>query len=224
MKVKYRSGLNKVLIGFVVAFNIVIVLLFLTKIFTNTMLGVNVGFFLLFWDIVLVLPMLFFTYYELRDDYLYIHDYPIRAYKIKYEDIFNVEDGDFTTKNKSIVALSMDRIAIGYKKTNSDDSVDERYIFVSPAEMSLFLLKLSGKLQNNKQVFEEKAKQISERQAEHEKKKKQAEKKKAEGEKDEEPEVIQMSGVKKFSGFKMQSSDDKSEDSQKDGGATDKNE
>lgn len=202
MQLKFKSGVNKILIAFIVALNVVMLLLFSTKIFTTTLIGVQMGFFILAVDFIFILPMLFFTYYQFKDDYLYIHDYPFRAYKIKYEDIFNVEDGDFETRNKRIVALSLDRIAIGYKKINSKNEEEEWYIYISPADMNLFLIRLSGRIEGNKEAFEEKAKELTEKQLEHEKKKKQAEEKKKQLEEAEKPEVIKVSGVKKFSSFK----------------------
>ncbi len=212
MQLKFKSGVNKILIAFIVALNVVMLLLFSTKIFTTTLLGVKMGFFILAVDFVFILPMLFFTYYQFRDDYLYIHDYPFRAYKIKYKDIFNVEDGDFETRNKRIVALSLDRIAIGYKKINSKNEEEEWYIYISPADMNLFLIRLSGRIEGNKEAFEEKAKQLSEKQIEHEKKKKQAEEKKKKLEEEQKPEVIKVSGVKKFSTFKAQAVEKEADD------------
>ncbi len=212
MQLKFKSGVNKILIAFTVALNVVMLLLFSTKIFTTTLLGVKMGFFILAVDFVFILPMLFFTYYQFRDDYLYIHDYPFRAYKIKYEDIFNVEDGDFETRNKRIVALSLDRIAIGYKKINSKNEEEDWYIYISPADMNLFLIRLSGRIEGNKEAFEEKAKQLSEKQLEHEKKKKQAEEKKKKLEEEQKPEVIKVSGVKKFSTFKAQAVEKETDD------------
>lgn len=212
MQLKFKSGVNKILIAFIVALNVVMLLLFSTKIFTTTLIGVKMGFFILAVDLVFILPMLFFTYYQFKDDYLYIHDYPFRAYKIKYEDIFNVEDGDFEAKNKRIVALSLDRIAIGYKKVNSKNEEEDWYIYISPADMNLFLIRLSGRIEGNKEAFEEKAKELSEKQLEHEKKKKQAEEKKKQLEEAEKPEIIKVSGVKKFSAFKAKTVEKEADD------------
>lgn len=212
MQLKFKSGVNKILIAFIVVLNVVMLLLFSTKIFTTTLIGVKMGFFILAFDLVFILPMLFFTYYQFKDDYLYIHDYPFRAYKIKYEDIFNVEDGDFETRNKRIVALSLDRIAIGYKKVNSKNEEEDWYIYISPADMNLFLIRLSGRIEGNKEAFEEKAKELSEKQLEHEKKKKQAEEKKKQLEEAEKPEVIKVSGVKKFSTFKAKTVNKEADD------------
>lgn len=208
MKLKFKSGINRILIAVTAVLNIVMLLLFSTKIFTTTLIGVQMGFFILAFDFIIILPMMFFTYYQFRDDYLYIHDYPFRAYKIKYEDIFNVEDGDFEAKNKRIVALSLDRVAIGYKKLNNKNEEEEWYIYISPADMSLFLIRLSGRIRENKEAFEEKAKEISEKQLEHENKKKQAEEKKKRLEQEQSPEIIKVSGVKKFGGFKTEGVND----------------
>ncbi len=215
MQLKFRSGINKILVAFIVALNIVMLLLFSTKIFTTSLIGVKAGFFFLALDFIFILPMLFFTYYQFKDDYLYIHDYPFRAYKIKYEDIFNVEDGDFETRNKRIVALSLDRIAIGYKKVNSKNEEEDWYIYISPADMNLFLIRLSGRIEGNKKAFEEKAKELSEKQLEHEKKKKQAEEKRKRLEEEQKPEIIKVSEVKKFSSFKAKAVENESDGSEK---------
>ena len=126
MQLKFKSGINKLLIAVVVIYHIIIALLFSTKIFSMSNFGVNIAIIMCVVDVILILPMLFMTYYEFKTDYLYIHDYPFRAYKIKYSDIFNVEDGDFETKDKSIVALSLDRVAIGYTKINNKNEEEKR--------------------------------------------------------------------------------------------------
>ena len=94
MQLKFKSGINKLLIAVVVIYHIIIALLFSTKIFSMSNFGVNIAIIMCVVDVILILPMLFMTYYEFKTDYLYIHDYPFRAYKIKYSDIFTVEDGD----------------------------------------------------------------------------------------------------------------------------------
>ena len=127
MQLKFKSGINKLLIAVVVIYHIIIALLFSTKIFSMSNFGVNIAIIMCVVDVILILPMLFMTYYEFKTDYLYIHDYPFRAYKIKYSDIFTVEDGDFETKDKSIVALSLDRVAIGYTKINNKNEEEKRY-------------------------------------------------------------------------------------------------
>lgn len=203
MQLKFKSGINKLLIAVVAIYHIIIALLFSTKIFSMSDFGVNVAIVMCVVDVILILPMLFMTYYEFKTDYLYIHDYPFRAYKIKYSDIFTVEDGDFETKDKSIVALSLDRIAIGYTKINSKNEEEKRYVFISPKDMSLFLIRLSARLKQCENEATERAKELSEKQIEHNRKKEIADRKREEEKKANAPEIIRFKGVKK-GGFKVE--------------------
>lgn len=203
MQLKFKSGVNKLLVAAVVIYHIIIALLFSTKYFSMSNFGVNVAIALCVVDIVLILPMLFMTYYEFKTDYLYIHDYPFRAYKIKYSDIFTVEDGDFETKDKSIVALSLDRIAIGYTRINSKNEEEKRYVFISPKDMSLFLIRLSARLKQCENEATERAKELSEKQIEHNRKKEIADRKREEERKANAPEIIKVKGAKKGS-FKVE--------------------
>lgn len=203
MQLKFKSGINKLLIAVVVIYHIIIALLFSTKIFSMSNFGVNIAIIMCVVDVILILPMLFMTYYEFKTDYLYIHDYPFRAYKIKYSDIFNVEDGDFETKDKSIVALSLDRVAIGYTKINSKNEEEKRYVFISPKDMSLFLIRLSARLKQCENEATERAKELSEKQIEHNRKKEIADRKREEKLKANAPEIIKVKGIKK-GGFKVE--------------------
>ncbi len=203
MQLKFKSGVNKLLVAAVVIYHIIIALLFSTKYFSMSNFGVNVAIIMCVVDVILILPMLFMTYYEFKTDYLYIHDYPFRAYKIKYSDIFTVEDGDFETKDKSIVALSLDRIAIGYTRINSKNEEEKRYIFISPKDMSLFLIRLSARLKQCENEATERAKELSEKQIEHNRKKEIADRKREEERKANAPEIIKVKGAKKGS-FKVE--------------------
>ena len=203
MQLKFKSGINKLLIAVVVIYHIIIALLFSTKIFSMSNIGVNIAIIMCVVDVILILPMLFMTYYEFKTDYLYIHDYPFRAYKIKYSDIFNVEDGDFETKDKSIVALSLDRVAIGYTKINNKNEEEKRYVFISPKDMSLFLIRLSARLKQCENEATERAKELSEKQIEHNRKKEIADRKREEELKANAPEIIKFKGIKK-GGFKVE--------------------
>lgn len=198
VQLKFQSAVGKLLMTFIVIFNIVMVLLFTAKIVMDSYITVKLGFVFLAVDVLFIIPLVMLTYYKFEDDYLLIHDFPIRKYKIKYIDIFNVEDGDFETKDKTNVGLSFDRVAIGYKKYLSEEPDDyvERYVFVSPKEMNLFLIRMSARLKQNEVDLEEKAKEISLKQQEHALKKKLADEKRAKEAKEKEPEIIKVSGTK----------------------------
>ena len=216
MQLRFQSAVGKLLITFIVVFNIVMVLLFSAKIVMDSYITVKIGLAFLAVDVFFIAPLIYFTYYKFEDDYLLIHDFPIRKYKIKYIDIFNVEDGDFETKNKTNVGLSFDRIAIGYKKYLSDEADDyvERYVFVSPKDMNLFLIRMSARLKQNKIDLEEKAKEISLKQQEHLLKKKLADEKREKEAKEKEPEIIKVSGNVKQAKFRTEETEDASSDSE----------
>lgn len=208
MQLKFKSGVNIWLKVLIAVLNIVIIMLFLAKIFIDSFITIKFGIALFVIEALLILPMPYFTYYEFKDDYLFIHDYPFRYFKIKYKDIFDVENGDFETKNKSIVALSLDRVVICYNKINRDEETEKKYIYISPKDMNLFLIRLSARLQKNKVDIEEKAKEISLKQKEHELKKKLAEEKRKQERKANEPEIIKVSGVTKNAKFKVAEADE----------------
>lgn len=198
MQTKFKSGVNLFLVLFIVVFHIVLLLLLTSPIFADTKVGLRFGIFLLIIDAVLILPMPFVTGYEVREEYLYIRDWPLRVFKIPYGDIISVEDGDFEAKHKKIVALSMNRIAVGYRKEvqhkKQEPETVEEYIYISPSDMNSFLLRLSGKMQIGEEQAKKKAEELAVKQAEHNRKKKaaqQARKKKKEAE---QPEIIVMSG------------------------------
>jgi hypothetical protein len=218
MQLKFPSAVSSIVKFVIVVMNVVAVLLLAAKFIMDTYFSVKVAIALFAVDIIYIVPLILFTYYKFEDDYLLIHDFPIRTFKIKYSDIFNVEDGDYEAKEKSIVALSLDRVAIGYKKHNKDDSVTERYVYVSPKDMNLFLIRLSARLQQNKVDIEEKAKEVSLKQQEHLLKKKLAEEKKAKEAKEKEPEIIKVKTVKGTGVFKTENSaaDDAAEEKAED--------
>ena len=112
MQTKFKSGVNLFLSVFIVLFHIVILLLLTSPIFADTRVGLRFGIFLLILDAIFILPLPFVTCYEVREEYLYIRDWPLRVFKIPYGDIISVEDGDFEAKHKKIVAVSLNRIAV----------------------------------------------------------------------------------------------------------------
>jgi|GEM_PF-1119218 len=205
MQTKFKSGLNLFYVLFLSVFQIVILLLLTSPIFAESKVGLRFGVLLFIIDAVLILPMLFFTKYEIGENELIIQDWPLRRYKIPYGDIISVEDGDFETKNKKTVALSMKRIAVGYRKESVDKNgktrSEEIYIYISPADLDAFLLRLSGKMQIGEEQAKEKAAVLAEKQKEHLKKKKQWQKEKARRKAENAPEVIHVSGNVKFSEF-----------------------
>lgn len=221
MQTKFKSGLNLFYTLFLVAFHIVILLLLTSPIFADTYVGLRFGIFLLVVDAAFFLPMIIFTRYEVREDYFYIRDWPFRTFKIPYTDILSVEDGDFEAKNKKIVAFSMNRIAVGYQKTVEDKKthtteITEEYIYISPAEISAFLLCLSGKMHISDEQAKERDALLEKKQAEHNKKKKAWQKQKAKLQAENQPEIIEINDNVKFTDFStVEEEKDASDDSDK---------
>lgn len=198
MQTKFKSGINLFLSVFIVLFHIVILLLLTSPIFADTRVGLRFGIFLLILDAIFILPLPFVTCYEVREEYLYIRDWPFRVFKIPYGDIISVEDGDFEAKHKKIVALSLNRIAVGYRKElhrkkQKTETVEE-YIYISPSDMNSFLLRLSGKMQIGEEQAKQKAEELAVKQAEHTRKKKAAQQARKKKKEEEKPEIIVMTG------------------------------
>lgn len=199
MQTKFKSGMNLFLVISLAAYQIVMILLLTSPIFADTKSGLYFGLFFLGIDAVWLLPMPFLTVYEVRETELYIRDWPFRVYKIPYGSIISIEDGDFEAKHKKIVALSMNRIAVGYKKEvhhrkRTPETIEE-YIYISPDNMQAFLLRISGKMQIGEMQAQEQAKALAEKNAAHLEKKKAAQlarKRKKEAQK---PEIIEANGL-----------------------------
>lgn len=206
MQLKFQSAVSGWLKLFVVLFNIVAAALFVARIFIDSNITLKLGAAFIAVDIIFIIPLIMLTYYKFCDDYLLIHDFPIRSFKIKYTDIVDVEDGDFETRDKSIVALSLDRVAICYNRKVKGEKTEKHYIFISPREMSLFLIRLSARLQQNKVDIEEKARELSLKQKEHELKKKLADEKRKKEKEAKAPEIIKVSG-NKLGSFKTKEAD-----------------
>ena len=89
MQTKFKSGLNLFYVLFLSVFQIVILLLLTSPIFADSKVGLRFGVLLFIIDAVLILPMLFFTKYEIGENELIIQDWPLRRYKIPYGDIIS---------------------------------------------------------------------------------------------------------------------------------------
>lgn len=227
MQTKFKSGVNLFLVIALAIFHIVILSLLTSPIFADTKIGLRFGIFLLIIDAIVFLPMPFLTCYEVREEYLYIRDWPLRVYKIPYGDIISVEDGDFEAKRKKIVALSMNRIAVGYNKEikhkNQDAETVEEYIYISPSDINSFLLRLSGKMQIGEEQAKEKAAEIALKQAEHNRKKKAAQAEKKKKKEENKPEIVEMTGNVKTGGVVQIQTETETTDNEPSAEETDKN-
>lgn len=95
----------------------------------------------------IILPLMYFSYYELRDDYLYVQMSLIKM-KVKYKDITGIREGKFSKMNN--MAFSLDAVIIERKKMKFGE------IAISPQEKEIFMMELRRRcpLLNDLRVFD----------------------------------------------------------------------
>jgi hypothetical protein len=95
----------------------------------------------------LILPLMYYSYYELREDHLYIR-MSVIGMKIKYADITGIRSGKYSKTNN--MAFSLDAVIIERSKKTLGE------ISVSPLEKEVFMLELKRRcpLLNDFGVFE----------------------------------------------------------------------
>jgi len=95
----------------------------------------------------LILPLMYYSYYELREDHLYIR-MSVIGMKIKYADITGIRPGKYSKTTN--MAFSLDAVIIERAKKTLGE------ISVSPLEKEVFMLELKRRcfLLNDYGVFE----------------------------------------------------------------------
>ncbi|MEG1846064.1 MAG: hypothetical protein RR239_04100, partial [Oscillospiraceae bacterium] len=88
MKTKFKSAINPFYLIGVVLFNIIIVVLITSRFYLKNITVSNYGIICLAIDLAFIIPMMIFTYYEFKEDYFLVFEYPFKKHKIKYENIF----------------------------------------------------------------------------------------------------------------------------------------
>ena len=98
-----------------------------------------VGLFLL-----IIIPVIFCTYYVLEDDYIFIKCGKLSSDKIRYSDIISIEE---TRNPMASAAPSLDRLGIEYKY-ESKSYCRNGYILISPKLKHEFLSDISKRNPN----------------------------------------------------------------------------
>lgn len=95
----------------------------------------------------MILPLMYFSYYELKEDYLHIQMSVIRL-KVKYKDITGIKEGKYSKMNN--MAFSLDAVII----ERSSKKFGE--LSLSPQDKEIFMHELKRKcpLLNGLGVFE----------------------------------------------------------------------
>jgi len=95
----------------------------------------------------IILPLMYFSFYELREDYLYIQISVIRM-KVKYQDITGIREGKYSKMNN--MAFSLDAVIIERSKKRFGE------LSISPQEKELFIMELKRRcpLLNDLRVLE----------------------------------------------------------------------
>mgnify|MGYP003865996051 FL=1 len=93
------------------------------------------------------MPLMYFSFYELREDYLYIQISVIRM-KVKYQDITGIREGKYSKMNN--MAFSLDAVIIERSKKRFGE------LSISPQEKELFIMELKRRcpLLNDLRVLE----------------------------------------------------------------------
>lgn len=159
--------------------------------------------FLLAVDFAFLLPLSFCTSYTLEEESIYIHQWPFIRLRIRYCDIFlidNKPDGEGIKPQSAAIAQPV--ILIGYyfyeenKKTNEKKKV-KRYIEISPKDMDLFYIKMGGKFKRARDLAAKLEDEHKQQKAEHYKKKEIADKARKEKEEQNKPVDVVVKSVKK---------------------------
>lgn len=95
----------------------------------------------------MVLPLMYFSYYELREDHIYIQMSIFRM-KVKYKDITGIREGKYSKMNN--MAFSLDAVIIERSKKRFGE------LSISPQEKELFIMELKRRcpLLNDLRVLE----------------------------------------------------------------------
>lgn len=95
----------------------------------------------------IILPMMYYTYYELREDYLYVR-ISVISMKIKYKDITGIRPGKYSKMNN--MALSLQAVIIERKNMRFGE------LSLSPQDREIFMSELKRRcpLLNDARVFE----------------------------------------------------------------------
>lgn len=201
---KFKSSVSPAAIFAMVLYNLIILGLFILSYFLyTTKLTNGTAVFLLIIEAVFLFPLIFYTYYSLNEDELFIFQWPFTRKKIRYADIFEITDEiGAEIKRYGKVSVGKGTIFIGYysHKKNKKTGVNERienHIMISPKDKDLFLIKMGGKFKRARDIAKQLEEEHNKQFEEHYRKKALADKLKEENEKANIPEDIVIESVLK---------------------------
>lgn len=197
---KFRSGISSSIVLAMIAYHALIFGLFILSYFLyDKKMIYGIASMLIIADVVFLLPLIFNTYYTLEEHTLFIHQWPFLRVRIKYSEIFEI-DNDPAEKPKYIksAALSSNKIMVGYYVYSEDKKTKtKKYIEISPAEADLFLIKMGGKFKSARDLAAKLEEEHKQKNAEHHRKKAIADKIRKEKEEQNKPVDVVVKAVKK---------------------------
>ena len=200
---KFKSGISPVVVLVLILYHISILALFILPNFLYMDITTPIGIFLLIVNAVFLYPLLFNTYYSLKEDELFVYQWPFIRKRIRYCDIFEITDvlpEGFKKVKKA--SLSNPRFFVGYYSYETDkDTKKEKkvknYIEISPKETDLFMIKMGGKFKMARDLAAKLEEEHKKKNAEHLRKKSIADKIRKEKEEKNKPVDVVIKPVKK---------------------------
>ncbi len=179
---KFKSGISSLIIFVLIIYHILIAALFFLPLILYKDITTRFAFILLIFNALYLYPLIFNTYYTLEDDHLFIYQWPVARYKIKYENIFEITDVlPEGIKKVKKYSLSKPIIYVGYFVYSVDKDTKKaiktkHYIQISPKDMDLFLIKMGGKFKRARDLAAKLEEEHKQKNVEHLKKKSIADK------------------------------------------------
>lgn len=202
MKFKSRVGLSMI-VALLIYHALIIGIFIMSYFLYKKDLTNGIILFLFIIDFIFLLPFTFFTSYTLEEESIYIHQWPFIRLRIRYCDIFlidNQPDAEGIKPRSAAVAKTV--LLIGYYSYEEDKKTKEkkkvkRYIEISPKDLDLFYIKMGGKFKRARDLAAKLEEEHKQQRAEHYKKKEIADKARKEKEEQNKPVDVVVKPVKK---------------------------
>ena len=182
-KLKFKSKIGIEMTVGLILYHLLIVGLFILNFFLYKKDLINgVILFLFIPDFIFFIPLVLNTGCILEDETIFVYQWPFLRVRIKYADIFEVDNKPTgKIKHPKSAALAKQTILIGYNVYEEDkDTKKERkvkkYIEISPKDIDLFYIKMGGKFQRARDLAAKLEEEHKQKNAEHYRKKEIADK------------------------------------------------
>lgn len=200
MKTKFKSKISVSIYIALVIYHLLIIGMFVLSYFLYYKgLTNGLGIFLIVFDVLFLLPLVFNTYYVLEDKTIFIYQWPFIRIKIGYGNIFEIDNKPVDKKkNVKHATLANEKLVIGYYHYSMDNgNKEKRYVEISPADMDLFLIKMGGHFKRARDIAAKLEEEHKQRNEEHFRKKAIADKAREEKEEANKPVDVVVKPVKK---------------------------